>query len=282
MSFFRLMLRNRGAMIGSIGVLLFIITAVFAPLLAPYPPDQMNLINRFQRPSGDNWFGTDQFGRDILSRVIWGSRISLIVGISALGLAAVAGTILGAVAGFYSKWLDEVIMRTVDVLLSFPDIFLAIAVTTIMRPGLNSTIIAIGVYNLPQVIRVARGSVLSVRKSLYVESAEAIGLNKHTILFKHILPNAVAPILVLITVRLAASIMTAAGLSFLGVGIQPPTPEWGSMISEARSYIVSAPHLSLIPGLAILLTVLSLNLVGDAMNDILNPRIRGRKASLNV
>ncbi len=282
MSFFRLMLRNRGAMIGSIGVLLFFVTAVFAPLLAPYAPDQMNLINRFQRPSSAHPFGTDQFGRDILSRVIWGSRISLIVGLSALGLAAVVGTILGAVAGFYSKWLDEIIMRTVDVLLSFPDIFLAIAVTTIMRPGLNSTIIAIGVYNLPQVIRVARGSVLSVRKSLYVESAEAIGLNRHTILFKHILPNAVAPILVLTTVRLAASIMTAAGLSFLGVGIQPPTPEWGSMISEARSYIVTAPHLSLIPGFAILLTVLSLNLVGDAMNDILNPRIRGRRASLNV
>lgn len=282
MSFFRLMIGNRGALIGTIGVLIFFFTAVFAPFLAPYAPDEINLLNRFQKPSATHWFGTDQFGRDILSRVIWGSRISLIVGLSALGLAAVIGTLLGAIAGFYSKWMDEVLMRSVDVLLSFPDILLAIAVTTIMRPGLYSTIIAIGVYNLPQVVRVARGSVLSVSKNLYVESAEAIGLSKHAILFKHVLPNALSPVLVLSTVRLAASIMTAAGLSFLGVGLQPPTSEWGAMIAESRSYIVSAPHLSLIPGLAILFTVLSLNLVGDAMNDILNPRIRGRKASLHV
>ncbi len=282
MSFFRLLIRNRGAMLGSIGVLIFLFAALFAPWIATHDPEAINLINRFERPSSDNLFGTDQFGRDIFSRVIFGSRISLYVGVTALGLAAVAGTVLGAVAGFYSRWLDEILMRTVDVLLSFPDILLAIAVTTIMRPGMTSTIIAIGIYNLPQVIRVARGSVISVRKNLYVESAEAVGLSRHSILFKHVLPNAMAPILVLVTVRLAASIMTAAGLSFLGVGIQPPTPEWGSMISEARSYIITAPHLSIIPGLAILLTVLSLNLVGDGLNDIFNPRIRGRRASLHV
>jgi len=281
-SFFRLLIRNRGAMLGSIGVLIFLFAALFAPWIATHDPEAINLINRFERPSSDNLFGTDQFGRDIFSRVIFGSRISLYVGVTALGLAAVAGTVLGAVAGFYSRWLDEILMRTVDVLLSFPDILLAIAVTTIMRPGMTSTIIAIGIYNLPQVIRVARGSVISVRKNLYVESAEAVGLSRHSILFKHVLPNAMAPILVLVTVRLAASIMTAAGLSFLGVGIQPPTPEWGSMISEARSYIITAPHLSIIPGLAILLTVLSLNLVGDGLNDIFNPRIRGRRASLHV
>lgn len=275
-------LKNRGALLGSIGVTIFVATAIFAPWIAPYDPNELNLLARLDAPSVTNWLGTDQFGRDIFSRIVWGSRTSLIVATSALGLSAVAGTLIGAVAGFYSHRLEELIMRFVDILLSFPDILLAIAITTIMRPGLWSTILAIGVYNLPQVIRVAHGSVLAVRERQYIEGARAIGLKRHQILFKYVLPNSLSPIVVLVTVRLAASIMTAAGLSFLGVGVQPPTPEWGAMISEARTYIVTAPNLSIFPGVAILLTVISLNLLGDGLNDVLNPRLKAARHSVGV
>lgn len=261
--------------------MIFVLTAVLAPWIATHDPNRQDLVHKLEGPSAQHWLGTDQFGRDIFSRLVWGSRISLTVAVAALGLAAVVGTLLGAVAGYSSGWIGEGIMRGVDILLAFPDILLAIAVTVILEPGLTSTIVAIGIYNLPQVIRVARGSVLAVKQNLYVESAHAIGVGKWRILFRHILPNALSPIVVLVTVRLAASIMTAAGLSFLGLGVQPPTPEWGAMISEARVYIVTAPSLSLIPGAAILFTVLSLNLLGDGLNDVLNPWLR-RRAPIRV
>ncbi len=263
-------------------MLIFVLTAVLAPWIAPHDPNELNLLARLRSPSSTYWLGTDQFGRDIFSRIVWGSRTSLIVAASALGISAVAGTLIGAVAGFSSSRLEGWILRFVDILLSFPDILLAIAITTIMRPGLWSTILAIGTYNLPQVIRVAHGSVLAVRERQYIEGAQAIGLKKHQILFKYILPNSLSPIVVLVTVRLAASIMTAAGLSFLGVGVQPPTPEWGAMISEARTYLVTAPNLSIFPGIAILLTVISLNLLGDGLNDVLNPRMKSAGRSVGV
>jgi len=278
----KILMKNRGALLGSLGVLIFVLTAVLAPWIAPHDPNELNLLARLRSPSSTYWLGTDQFGRDIFSRIVWGSRTSLIVAASALGISAVAGTLIGAVAGFSSSRLEGWILRFVDILLSFPDILLAIAITTIMRPGLWSTILAIGTYNLPQVIRVAHGSVLAVRERQYIEGAQAIGLKKHQILFKYILPNSLSPIVVLVTVRLAASIMTAAGLSFLGVGVQPPTPEWGAMISEARTYLVTAPNLSIFPGIAILLTVISLNLLGDGLNDVLNPRMKSAGRSVGV
>lgn len=271
-----LWLRTPGGMVGALGVSLFVAVALSAPIISPYDPNAIDLLDILKPPSATHWLGTDQFGRDVFSRIVWGSRISLTVAVASLGLAAAAGILLGAVAGYRGGWMDEAIMRFVDVLLSFPDIMLAIAVGAILPPGLGSTIIAIGVYNLPQVIRVTRGAVLGVRNNLYVEGARAAGKSDWGILAHYVIPNAIPPIVVLLTLRTAASILTAAGLSFLGLGVQPPTPEWGAMISEARTYLVTAPHLSLIPGVAIAMTVLSFNLLGDALNDALNPRMRSR------
>jgi peptide/nickel transport system permease protein len=273
----KILLRNKGATAGMIGVAMFIILAAFAPQIAPFNPNKQNLRNIFIPPSSAHFFGTDQFGRDIFSRVVYGSRTSLIIAILALGLAFLLGTPLGVLAGYRGGWFDEVVMRVIDILLTFPDIFLAIIVAAIIPPGLVTTILAIGVYNFPQIVRVARASALSVRENVYVEASQALGASNVRILMRHILPNSLAPIVVLTTLRTAASMLTAAGLSFLGLGVQPPTPEWGAMVSEGRIYIVTAPWTSIFPGLAIFFTVLSFNLLGDGLNDALNPRRRGRR-----
>jgi len=265
-------LRNPGAALGLLGVAAFILIGILAPLVSPFDPNKQNLRAIFRPPSKEHPFGTDQFGRDILSRVLWGARTSLIVATSAIALAMLVGALTGVSVGYRGGWADEAVMRFVDVLLTFPDIFLAIIVTAVVPPGLGTTVLAIAVYNLPQFIRVARAAALSVRENAFVEAARASGASSAYIVLRHILPNSLAPIVVLATLRTAASILTAAGLSFLGLGVQPPTPEWGTMISEARVYIVTAPWTSLFPGLAIFLTVLSFNLLGDGINDALNPR----------
>lgn len=265
-------LRNPGAALGLFGVIIFIFIGITAPFVSPFDPNKQNLRAIFRPPSKEHPFGTDQFGRDILSRVLWGARTSLIVATSAIALAMIIGAFTGVSVGYRGGWSDEVVMRFVDVLLTFPDIFLAIIVTAVVPPGLGTTVLAIAVYNLPQFIRVARGTALSVRENAFVEAARASGATSTYVVLRHILPNSLAPIVVLATLRTAASILTAAGLSFLGLGVQPPTPEWGTMISEARVYIVTAPWTSLFPGLAIFLTVLSFNLLGDGINDALNPR----------
>lgn len=267
-------LRNPGAALGLLGVLAFVVIGITAPFISPSDPNKQNLRAIFRPPSRLHPFGTDQFGRDILSRVFFGARTSLIVAASAIALAMLLGTLTGVSVGYRGGWPDEIVMRGVDVLLTFPDIFLAIIVTAVVPPGLGTTILAIAVYNLPQFVRVARAAALSVRENAFVEAARAGGASSPYIVLRHILPNCLAPIVVLATLRTAASILTAAGLSFLGLGVQPPTPEWGTMISEARVYIVSAPWTSLFPGAAIFLTVLSFNLLGDGINDALNPRRR--------
>lgn len=265
-------LRNPGAALGLFGVIAFVLIGIIAPFVSPFDPNKQNLRAIFRPPSKEHPFGTDQFGRDILSRILWGARTSLIVATSAIALAMVLGALTGVSVGYRGGWTDEAVMRFVDVLLTFPDIFLAIIVTAVVPPGLGTTVLAIAVYNLPQFIRVARAAALSVRENAFVEAARASGASSAYIVLRHILPNSLAPIVVLATLRTAASILTAAGLSFLGLGVQPPTPEWGTMISEARVYIVTAPWTSLFPGLAIFLTVLSFNLLGDGINDALNPR----------
>jgi ABC-type dipeptide/oligopeptide/nickel transport system permease subunit len=265
-------LRNPGAALGLFGVIAFVLIGILAPFVSPFDPNKQNLRAIFRAPSKEHPFGTDQFGRDILSRILWGARTSLIVATSAIALAMVLGALTGVSVGYRGGWTDEAVMRFVDVLLTFPDIFLAIIVTAVVPPGLGTTVLAIAVYNLPQFIRVARAAALSVRENAFVEAARASGASSAYIVLRHILPNSLAPIVVLATLRTAASILTAAGLSFLGLGVQPPTPEWGTMISEARVYIVTAPWTSLFPGLAIFLTVLSFNLLGDGINDALNPR----------
>ena len=271
---FRTILRNPGAALGLLGVCAFVLIGIIAPFISPFDPNKQNLRAIFRPPSKEHPFGTDQFGRDILSRIFWGARTSLVVATSAIALAMVVGALTGVAVGYRGGWADEAVMRLVDVLLTFPDIFLAIIVIAVVPPGLGTTVLAIAVYNLPQFIRVARAAALSIRENAFVEAARASGAPSVHIVLRHILPNSLAPIVVLATLRTAASILTAAGLSFLGLGVQPPTPEWGTMISEARVYIVTAPWTSVFPGLAIFLTVLSFNLLGDGINDALNPRRR--------
>jgi peptide/nickel transport system permease protein len=266
--------RNKSAVTGALIVVGFALMAILAPFLAPYDPIKQNIDESLVPPSIKHPFGCDLFGRDILSRVIHGARISLIVATLGVSLAAVLGTIIGAIAGYNGGIVDEVLMRAMDVLLAFPDIFLAIAIIAAVGPGLVNVILAISIYNLPQFSRVSRSSVLTVKEKEFIEAAKAIGESTPSILLRYILPNCLAPLIVLATLRMAASILTASGLSFLGLGVQPPTPEWGAMMSDARLFLRTAPHVGLFPGLALLIIILGFNMLGDGLNDALNPRLR--------
>ena len=266
--------RNRSFRIGFPIVLAFIILGLIAPLIAPYNPVKGNLSEALQPPSSKHWFGTDQLGRDIFSRTIYGARISLIVAFTGILLAVIAGVLYGAASGYAGGNIDEALMRIIDILLAFPDILLAILVAAIVGPGLLNVIIAVGAYNFPQFARITRGAVLAVKELEYVEAAEAIGESSFSILFRYILPNSMYPVVVHGTLRTGASILTAAALSFLGLGVQPPTPEWGAMINEAMKYLDIAPQMWIFPGIFLTITVLGFNLMGDGLNDVLNPRIK--------
>ena len=266
--------RNKSFKLGFPLVLFFILLGIFAPILATHNPVKGNLSEALQPPSRNHWFGTDQLGRDIYSRVIYGSRISLIVATAGILLAVAAGVLYGSISGYIGGYVDETLMRIVDILLAFPDILLAILVAAIVGPGLTNVIIAIGTYNFPQFARIARGAVLAVKDQEYVEAAEAVGEPGTSILFRYILPNSMYPIVVHGTLRTGASILTAAALSFLGLGVQPPTPEWGAMINEAMKYLDVAPQMWVFPGIFLIITVLGFNLMGDGLNDVLNPKIK--------
>jgi peptide/nickel transport system permease protein len=266
-------LTRPGAVIGAVVILLFILIAIFAPVIAPFDPNEISR-NRRDAPSSTHWMGTDELGRDVLSRVIYGARISLRVGLIAVSIGLVAGSVLGLVAAYFGGWLDAVIMRVIDVLLAFPGILLAIGIIAVLGPSLFNVMIAIGIELIPVYTRTARASTLSVKELEYVVGAKSIGGRSGRILFKHILPNIVAPLIVLATIGVAGSILTAAGLSYLGLGAQPPTAEWGAMLSASRSFLRDAWWMATFPGLAIVLVVLSLNLFGDGLRDILDPRMR--------
>ena len=270
----RKMARNRNVRVGGTLVAFFVLIAILAPIISPYDPIEGDLSEALQSPSLKHIFGTDSLGRDVFSRVIWGARTSLIIASLGILIAIATGLFVGAVSGYVNGIVDEVIMRFIDVMLAFPDILLALLVAIITGPGLTNVILAIGLYNFPQFVRIARGSVIAVKEMDYVEAAKAIGENDISILFRYILPNALPPIVVHGTLRTAASILTAAGLSFLGLGVQPPIPEWGSMINDAMQYLDVAPHMWIFPGVFLMLTVLGFNLLGDGLNDILNPRIK--------
>jgi peptide/nickel transport system permease protein len=266
--------RNRAAIVGGIIVLLFVATAILAPWLSPYPPNEGDLTKRLKAPDREHLLGTDPLGRDILSRVIYGARISLQIQIVAVVIAMFVGTILGMVGGYYGGTFDNLIMRLMDILLAFPGIFLAIAVIAVLGPGLTNLMLAAGVYSIPQFARIVRGSVLSLKEKEFVEAARAVGENEFNILLRYLLPNSMAPIIVQTTLRMATVLLTASGLSFLGLGVQPPTPEWGAMLSNARAYLITAPHVATVPGLAIMLVVMGFNLFGDGLRDSLDPRLR--------
>ena len=264
--------RNKLAVIGLIIIALIIIMAIFADFIAPYSYDEQDLMNCFQLPSAAHFFGTDEFGRDIFSRVVFGARISLLIGFVAVAIAMVIGVLLGAFSGYYGDKVDNIIMRLMDILLSIPQIILAIAIVAVLGNGLFNLMLAVGISSIPHYARIVRASVLSVKDQEFIEAARAAGSSDLRIIFKHIIPNCLAPIIVQATLGVALAILTAAGLSFVGLGISPPTPEWGSMLSSARSYIRDYPYMAMFPGLAIMVTIFALNVLGDGLRDALDPK----------
>ncbi|MCC2256846.1 ABC transporter permease [Intestinimonas aquisgranensis] len=258
--------------IGIVGLFLLIAVALFAPLIAPYPYDQIGM--KFQAPSAEHLLGTDKFGRDILSRVIYGARVSLEVGIIAVGIGAICGYLLGLLAGYFERWVDRVIMCVMDILFAFPSILLAIFISAVLGKGIGPTMVAIGIVNIPVFCRTVRAAVISAKGLEYVQNAKSVGVKTWPLLVRHISPNVVAPFTVQATLALSGAILTEATLSFLGMGIQPPAPSWGSMLSEARADMIRAPWSALSPLLCIVITILVFNILGDALRDVLDPKLK--------
>jgi peptide/nickel transport system permease protein len=261
-------------MAGGLIVTLFVAVALLAPILAPYGPLRGQLDQRLMPPSAGHWLGTDELGRDVLSRVLYGARISLEIQLGAVVLALAVGLALGLVAGYIGRWPDLLIMRVIDVMMAFPGIFLALAIIAALGTGLANVIIAGAISLVPQFARVVRGSILTLREKEFVEAARALGEGDVIIIVRYLLPNSLAPIIVQTSLRMATVLLTASGLSFLGLGVQPPSPEWGAMLSNARTYMITAPHVAAVPGLAIMLVVFGFNLLGDGLRDALDPRLR--------
>ncbi|MBT9684671.1 ABC transporter permease [Pseudoflavonifractor sp. MCC625] len=259
--------------IGMIGILLVILVAIFAPLATPFEPDKMVAMPK-SAPSADYWFGTDNYGRDIFSRILYGARVSLEVGIIAVGIGAVAGYILGLLAGYFEGWVDRVIMCVMDILFAFPSILLAIFISAVLGRGLVNTMIAIGIVNIPVFARTVRAAVISAKGLEYVSNARSVGVRTGAILVRHISPNVVAPFTVQATLALSSAILTEASMSFLGLGIQPPDPSWGSMLSEARTFMEQAPWMAIFPALFIIVTILLFNILGDSLRDVLDPKLK--------
>ena len=265
---------NRGAMIG-LGIILLLATmALFAPLLAPQEPNEMIAGEVLVAPGAQYPMGTDQFGRDILSRIIFGARLSLQIGFIAVGIASAFGITLGMVAGYYGRWIDGGIGILIDIMLAFPGILLALAIVAVLGPNLVNLMVAVGIASVPTYARLIRGAVLSARELTYVEAARVVGARDGAIMFRHIMPNVIAPAIVLSTLGIGQAILIGAAISFLGLGAKPPTAEWGAMLSSGRNFLQQAWWITLFPGLAIMITVLSINLLGDGLRDALDPRLR--------
>ncbi|HBY99285.1 MAG: ABC transporter permease [Ardenticatenaceae bacterium] len=273
----RVLFSSPATVLGIVVVVLMIAVAILGPEVAPYKFNQMVLGDRLQGPSIGHPLGTDQFGRDLLTRIIYGARVSLLVGAGGTGVALLAGVILGAVSAYYGHWLDEIMMRLIDIVMAFPYIVLAIVLAWIIGPGLGNLILVIGIIRTPQFARITRGSVLSVKEYDYVEAAHSFGQRNLIILGRHILPNCISPILIYASLSIATAISAEAALSFLGLGIQPPQPSWGTLLAEGQRYMFDAPWIATFPGIAISLTILGYNLVGDGLRDALDPRLRTQR-----
>nr|WP_312092819.1 ABC transporter permease [Niallia sp.] len=268
------LIKNRLAVVGMIIILLQVAIAIAAPLITSYDPARQNLeATELPMFTEGHWLGTDNYGRDMWSRIAYGARISLVVGSIAVVLGLVGGITLGLLAGYYRK-LDGIIMRIVDLLFSFPGILLAMLIIAVLGTSLVNVAIAISIWSIPSCARIVRGSVLSVKKQEYVLAMKSLGASDLRIMFKHILPNCTAPIIVFATMRMATAILSTASLSYLGLGAQPPTPEWGAMISQGQAYMWTSPHMTIIPGIAIMLTVFAFNVVGDGLRDALDPNMK--------
>jgi peptide/nickel transport system permease protein len=261
--------------LGMLIVLLLIIAAIFAPWLAPYNPIKSSMTESLQQPSRQHLLGTDILGRDVLSRIIFGTRVSLMVGVIATSIAAIIGMVMGLLAGYFSGWINSVIMRVTDALMTIPPIMLALAVAALLGGGLKNVMISVGISLIPTYCRLMCGEILSIKESDYVTAAVLSGATHTRIMLRHLLPNSFPPILVLITLNMGIAILAEAALSFLGIGISPPQPAWGAMISDGYRYLNTNPVLSLAPGVAVILVVLAFNLVGDGLRDALDPRLRG-------
>ena len=266
--------KRKVAVLGLVIVLIYIIVAIFAPLLAPYDPVKQDLANMLQTPGPKHLLGTDEMGRDILSRIIYGARISMKVGFYAVGVAFVIGIPLGIFAGYFGGKVDLLIMRAMDVLLAFPGILLSIVFVSVLGPNLDNAILSVGIYTVPNFARMARGETLALRNSEFIEAARAMGSGDIRIVFSHILINIVSPMIVMGTLSFGTAIITTSGMGFLGIGAQPPTPEWGAMLSSGRQYLLVAPHVTTYTGLALLFLVLGLNLLGDGLRDVLDPKMK--------
>lgn len=270
--FWRLFVRNRLALFGAMIIMALFVSALFAPMISPYDPVKSNIRERLTGPSVDHFFGTDDLGRDIFSRIVHGSRISLQVGLVSVSIATTVGMLLGVLAGYFGGWVDTIAMRLMDVMFAFPGVLLAIAIMAVLGPSTTNVMIAVGIVYIPIFARITRGSVLTVRNRDFVEAAYCVGLRPGRIIFRHILPNALDAVIVQVSLATAFAILAEAALSFLGLGTQPPAPSWGSMLSFGRQYMLEAPWWTIFPGLAIFLTVLALHLIGDGLRDALDPR----------
>jgi len=260
-------------MLGAFIILSLAVVAIIAPLVAPFHPDQQDVLHRLEPPSRNHLLGTDDLGRDLLSRIIYGTRVSLLVGFVAIGIAIVIGSILGLLSGYFGGWLDTVIMRLVDIMLCFPTFFLILMVIAFLEPNIWNVMAVIGLTGWPGLTRLVRGECLSVREREFVQAARVLGLSNMRVMFVHLLPNVMAPILVTATLGIGGAILTESALSFLGLGVQPPTASWGNILTAGKDYITMAWWLSLYPGLAILVTVLAYNLLGEGLRDVLDPRM---------
>ncbi|GAA0465530.1 ABC transporter permease [Alkalibacillus silvisoli] len=269
------LLQNKLAVFGGFVTFLLIFTAIFAPWLAPHDPTEQNYSAVLQAPSIEYWFGTDNLGRDIFSRVIYGAQVSLQAGLISVGIALIIGVPVGLISGYYRGFIDEyIIMRMTDAMLSIPALVLALALAAVLGAGLTNAMIAIGLVLTPNFVRLIRGEVLAHREKEYVEAGKASGISDFSIILKHILPNTIAPIMVQATLAIAAAIIVEASLSYLGLGTQPPNPSWGSMLATGQGYLDSAPWIALFPGALIFITVISINLFGDGIRDMLDPKMK--------
>lgn len=268
--------KNRMAMIGLAIITIMILISIFADVLFDYNDIviKQDTSIRLQGPSAEHWLGTDEFGRDILARLVHGSRVSLSVGVIAVSISLLLGGTLGAVAGFYGGKVDNVIMRFVDILLAVPSLLLSITIVSALGPSIFNLMLAIGISSIPSYARIVRASVLTVKDQEFVEAARCIGANNFEIITSHIIPNCMAPIIVQVSLKVASAILSTSGLSFLGLGVKAPTPEWGAMLSGGRAYLRNAAHLTIFPGIAIIITILSLNLLGDGLRDALDPKLK--------
>ncbi len=270
---FRRFLRRKASVVGGIIIIVFILVAIFGPFLVSRDPLAIDLQNTYQSPSSENWLGTDNLGRDTFTRLVYGARITLFISFSSVFIGTLLGLILGVIAGYYGGLIDAILMRVTDILLAFPGLLLAIAIVAILGSGVWNTMIAIAFYSIPYIARIVRGVVISIKELEYIQACEVIGCSNSRIIINHIIPNSMSQVIVNTTLNLGTAILTSSALSFLGLGVQPPHPEWGAMLSTAREVMRSTPVAALVPGFAITMVVLSFSLLGDGLRDALDPKL---------